>query len=201
MQDIDLHAIRNGGELAYAGHPFSDAIWEGPDGELVSVAFEGESVEAPFGAMRGGRVDADIPWIAFVHRKSGLGLAVIFMEYTRTNPRALDGRAPTHNEGIYLFGSKDGDAWFRAPIWEYALFDRERSPAIHVPAGSTYRERNAFLPFRFEHDDLRMVRDWSTRLRRPLEPVYESRDDRQLSDQPDPGDPPERYEPGRWAGA
>jgi hypothetical protein len=192
VQDIELHSMRNGSELAFLGNPYTHALWEGDDGEVMAVeldSFDPAVLEDVDNGFRGDWIPATTPWFSFVNLGTGDGVAVIYLEYGNLGPRSLDGRAPLHNERIYVVGGpgdkEPGDYYFRAPIWEHALQDPERAPATLVPRGSIYYEFNAVLPYRL--DEARMpsaVQRWSERLRHPLRATYQDSDERDLRDQP-----------------
>lgn len=184
LADVELHTIRNGGELTYGPGNFTHAVWEDESGELMGLPLGGMA-DRDIDARHGGRIPATVPWFSFVNRDTGTGMAVLYLRYENLNPRLHSGLAPIHNDGIWIYSAVEGDFYFRAPIWEYALYDRERSPAVLVPAGSLYYERNAWLPFEFAGNDFEAVRAVSRRLRNPLRASYAARDDREIRNMPE----------------
>ena len=189
VKDTELHAIRNGGELTFGAGLFTDAVWKGQSGEIRSLSLggmEGRDVDA----RRGGRVAGEVDWLAFVNRTTGSGVATIYLSHEHLNVRDPSGLAPLHDSGLYVFAAVEGDFYFRAPVWEYALYDRDRAPAVLVPAGSVYYERNAWLPLEFDWPNFEALDTWRQRLLHPLDLSYESRDDRELANIPQPGPNP-----------
>jgi len=189
LNDMEVYSMRNGAELAWKDNPFSHAVWQQPDGAIMSVAMDSLDPLTVEDRDQGARaeVTTQVPWFGFANFDTGAAVVALFLDYKNISPFTTDERAPAHNELIYVFAGPGDNYWFRAPIWEHCIQDPERCPATFVPAGSLYTERNAVFAFHLEDGTgFAPAAEMSLRLRQPLEALYCESDARDRRWQPAP---------------
>ncbi len=98
-------------------------------------------------------------WLCFYHREHGYAFGSIRIHYDIVNRHGLP--SPTYTPHTKISdGAGGGKYWNRRLIHEKATF---------VPAGSRYREENAYLIFDIgETDRFRTITYWQNRLRQPV---------------------------------
>ena len=116
------------------------------------------------------RVDHDVPWIAMTNEAEDYGVGAVVEESLSFSPNR--GEATTHRHAYYLYYHH----MWRLPLtyftraWVYPFSDYQRGPILPVDAGSTYVEKEAFVPFFLHGGDgrYRDIEQAAERLRRPL---------------------------------
>jgi hypothetical protein len=136
------------------------------DSMFTHLAFKrpsGEIIDIPFSDMHPlidkQPIENDSPWLCFYNKDKGFALGSIRLLYDNTNIYGDQSvlYKPHTQIGEWLKGIK---YWNRRLIHDHLTY---------VPAGSIYREKNAYLVFKIaEKDHLHDIQYWAERLRHPL---------------------------------
>ena len=151
-RDIPLELLRN--DEMTMDSMFTDLGFQRPDGEVVDVAFTER-----YDLLKAAPIENEAPWLCFYNRDHGYAFGSIRVDYDNTN--------------IYGKPSPTREPHTQIGEWLQGVTYRNRR-LIHkdmmtVPAGSRYRETNAYLVFGIEKEDhFRTIRWWAERLRNPL---------------------------------
>ncbi|MBI2422738.1 MAG: hypothetical protein HYV27_07900 [Candidatus Hydrogenedentes bacterium] len=160
QEDIFVAALRNI-EIVLNHAALNEFIWMDHLGKVNSMPIDG-SREHPVHALD---IPPDTPWMAFINRKTRVGFANILLDYVNTNRYGdLSSEAQPYiyvQNGPWIY-------WSRGLVYPFAGNNMTR--LMPVRKGSTYYEKNAWLPFRFAegNNPFAPIEESAARLNRPL---------------------------------
>ena len=137
------------------------------DSLFTHVAFRrknGEVVDLPFSErydlLQDHPIANDDPWLCFYHSELGYAFGGIRLQYDNTN--TYGSASPMENPHTHVSdGAGGGKYWNRRLIYDDWL---------HVPEGSRYREKNAYIVFSTdERERFQTIEYYAERLRNPLD--------------------------------
>jgi hypothetical protein len=142
-EDIDLQSLRNG-EIVFNRKVLDEFAWRDRDGALRTLALA-KARPHPEHAVE---VPPDVSWLAFLSRGKGVGFAGIPVAFDAFN---RSGGTARLEQPYFYVACGPWFYWSRALV--YAFGSNNPTRMIRVPAGSVYRERTAYLPFKAGGDD------------------------------------------------
>jgi len=165
-EPLNADAIRNG-EIVLDSHLVTHFVWQQPSGDLHTLpTLHGPNFQDEWAT----RLDHDVPWLALTNELDGYGIGAVVRDSLQFNP--YRGEATTHRPAYYLYYHH----FWQIPVtyftraWVYPFSDYQRGPILPVDAGSTYVEKEAFIPFFLGNGKNRYapIQDVAARVHNPL---------------------------------
>lgn len=157
-KDIELFFLRND-ELTMDSL-FTHVMFLHPDGEMNTIAlYEGNQIEE----LAEDPIRDDATWVCFYHDELKYGFGSIRLEYDNTNTEGQPSPLYENHTKISL-SANNGRYWNRRLIHDHTS---------HIPKGSRYCEKNAYLVFHaFPEEPSDEINAYHKQLIHPLQIHY-----------------------------
>jgi hypothetical protein len=166
---IKVYALRNG-EMVFDSYLFTHLIWQEGDYVKEIGLEEPEKVSEPLAEL-----PPDVAWLALVNKETGLVFAAFNLEYTNERlggPAVTAGPSTLVEDKFYIYCHYGITYWTRGLVM--GLHKPQAYTLLDVAAGSTYREKVAYLAFvEKEGEVATRIRDCYERLTHPLQIEFE----------------------------
>ncbi len=170
-KDTRTFAIRND-ELAFGSEDFTHIGWRDRSEEMYDWDLGSIGAAPVRHAVRvsnhilGRVLPPNMPWISFIHPRKGYGVGSIRLEWENMN--LLSGEpSPIYQSRTVVSEHGGGLYWFRSLV--YSSNRRQERFLVDIPAGSSYREKNAYMLYESNQDNpFAPIDNLYRRLREPL---------------------------------
>ncbi|KPJ62330.1 MAG: hypothetical protein AMS15_04250 [Planctomycetes bacterium DG_23] len=167
---IRVYALRNG-EMVFNSDLFTHLIWQEDEYVKEIGLEEPEEVTEPLAELA-----PDVPWLAFINKETGLVFAGLNLEYANERsggPAVTAGPSTLVENKFYIYCHYGITYWTRGLVM--GLHRPKPYTLLDVAAGSTYREKVAYLVFVEKEPELAATRikDYYQKLTHPLQIEFE----------------------------
>jgi hypothetical protein len=156
-------AVRND-EMVLFRELFDSILYRDKKAEIINLPLK-EKERAPFGLVH--VAPEDLSWVGLVNSRDGFGFFSLRLRSAYGNFE-LPGEF-LHKAGTYFYAPSDGNYvyWVRPLIYTWADYFTNTNFA-HVPKGSFFYEKNAYVILRLSEDVPQTLDCLSNKLRNPL---------------------------------